>query len=171
MTQTQITLLIFIPLIVWRLYSRYRKLVGKQPVHPRKLWASAIIFPLLFILFAFVSKGNETTLLCLAGGGIAGIALSFIGHKLTKFDNTDGVLSYTPNAYLGLALTSIFVMRIAYRYFQISEMTQQQDPAAAQQMGSSPLTMLVFGLLVCYYASYSIGILMWRRKQLSAIPV
>lgn len=167
MTQTQITLLIFIPLIVWRLYSRYRKLVGKQHVRPGKLWASVIFFPLLFILMGFASKQNETAALCLLGGGAAGIVLSFIGHKLTKFENDNGVLSYTPNSYIGLGLMIVFVTRIAYRFFQVSEMTQQ-DPAAMQQLGSNPLTMLVLGLLICYYASYSIGILLWRRNQLGA---
>ena len=170
MTQAQITLLIFIPLIVWRMVSRYRKLVGKQHVRPGKLWASAIIFPLLFVLFGFVSMKNETALLSLVGGGVAGIALSFIGHRLTKFDNADGALSYTPNAYLGLTLMIIFVTRIAYRFFQISEISQQQDPAAMQHLGNNPLTMLVFGLLVCYYACYSIGILLWRRTQLNLVP-
>jgi hypothetical protein len=168
MTQTQITLLIFIPLIIWRLYSRYRKLVGKQMVRPRKLWTSVIFFPLLFVLIGFLSMRHQTALLALLGGGVAGIALSLLGHKLTKFDNTDGVLSYTPNAYLGLAMMTIFVTRIAYRFFQVSDMVQQNDPAAMQQMGSSALTMLVFGLLVCYYASYSAGILLWRQRQLKA---
>jgi len=169
MNQTQITLLIFIPLIIWRLYSRYRKLVGKQHVRPGKLWASVILFPLLFILAGFASRQNETALLTLLGGGVAGIALSIIGHKLTKFENTNGVLTYTPNAYLGLALMIIFVTRIAYRFFQMSTVAQQ-NPAAMQQMGSSPLTTLVLGLLFCYYASYSIGILLWRQRQLSAKP-
>ena len=167
MTQTQITLLIAIPLIIWRLYSRYRKLVGKQHVRPGKLWASTIIFPLVFILLGFAAQHSETALLALLGGGIAGIALSFVGYRLTRFENTGGVLTYTPNAYLGLSLMTIFVVRIAYRFFQFSEMTQQ-DPAAMQHMGSSPLTMLVLGLMICYYASYSISILLWRQRQLQA---
>jgi hypothetical protein len=168
MTTSQIMFTVMVPLIVWRFYSRYRKLVGKQHVRPTKLWMSAILFPLIFVLIAFAAVSNPRAFMCLIGGGVAGVCLSILGHKLTKFENTEGVLSYTPNAYVGLALLMIFSGRIAYRFFQMSDIAQQQGQSATQTLGNSPLTTLIVGLLVCYYASYSIGILRWRHGQLAA---
>lgn len=168
MTSSQIILTVMIPLVVWRLYSRYRKLVGKQHVRPAKLWMSAILFPLVFVMIAFGSLSNQTALLCLLGGGLAGVCLSVLGHKLTKYENTTGILSYTPNATIGLALLLILSGRIGFRFFQMANATQQQGQAAMQSLTSSPLTTLIIGLLMCYYASYSIGILRWRHGQLKA---
>jgi len=168
MTTSQIMFTVMIPLIVWRFYARYRKLVGKQHVRPTKLWMSAILFPLIFVLIAFASVSNPRSLMCLVVGGAVGVCLSIVGHRLTKFENIEGVLSYTPNAYVGLALLMIFSGRIAYRFFQMSDIAQQQGQAATQTFGNSPLTALIVGLLVCYYASYSIGILRWRHGQLAA---
>ena len=155
-----------IPLVVWRLYSRYRKLVGKQHVRPTKLWMSATLFPLVFVLIAFGSFSNPHALLCLIGGGLAGVGLSVLGHRLTKFENTAGELSYTPNATIGLALLLILSARIGFRFFQLTNAVQQQGQAGMQGLANSPLTTLIIGLLVCYYASYSIGILRWRNAQM-----
>jgi len=168
MTNSHILLAVMIPLVVWRLYSRYRKLVGKQHVRPAKLWMSATLFPLLFVLIAFGSMSNKTALLCLVCGGVAGVCLSVLGHRLTRYDNTAGVLSYTPNATIGLALLLILSGRIGFRFFQMTDAAQQQGQAALQGLTNSPLTTLILGLLMCYYASYSIGILRWRNGQLGA---
>ena len=170
MTNSQIVLAVMIPVVVWRLYSRYRKLVGKQHVRPAKLWMSATLFPLLFVLIAFGSLSNRSALLCLIGGGVAGVCLSVLGHRLTRYENTAGVLSYTPNATIGLTLLLILSGRIGFRFFQMADAAQQQGQAGMQALTNSPLTTLILGLLMCYYASYSIGILRWRNGQLKTAP-
>jgi hypothetical protein len=170
MTNSQIVLAVMIPVVVWRLYSRYRKLVGKQHVRPAKLWMSATLFPLLFVLIAFGSLANQTALVCLIGGGVAGVCLSVLGHRLTRYENTAGVLSYTPNATIGLTLLLILSGRIGFRFFQMADAAQQQGQAGMQALTNSPLTTLILGLLMCYYASYSIGILRWRNGQLKTAP-
>jgi hypothetical protein len=32
----------------------------------------------------------------------------------------------------------------------------------------SPLTLVIFGLVACYYACYAAGLLRWRRKERAA---
>ena len=55
---------------------------------------------------------------------------------------------------------------MAFRFFQMADAAQQQGQAGLQGLTNSPLTTLILGLLMCYYASYSIGILRWRNGQL-----
>jgi hypothetical protein len=165
MTSSQITFAILIPLVVWRLYSRYRKLVGKQHVRPIRLWASVIIFPLLFILIGIGNLNHQTAMACLIAGGLAGAALSVLGLKLTTFEYAEGGLTYTPNAYIGLGLLLIFSGRIAYRFFQFSNASALQGQTATQSLTGSPITSLIIGVLATYYALYSAGILRRRHTQ------
>ena len=45
---------------------------------------------------------------------------------------------------------------------------QNLDPQS-MQLGSSPLTMAIFGTLAGYYVTYAIGLLRWRA-QVSRLP-
>jgi len=45
MTTSTWVLLALIPLILWRLYSRYRRLVSRQKSRAWRHWAAAIFFP------------------------------------------------------------------------------------------------------------------------------
>jgi hypothetical protein len=56
MTPNSTTSLIFIalvPLIAWRLYSRIRRLIGRQQSKLWRHWTAAILFPLLMTLLVF----------------------------------------------------------------------------------------------------------------------
>jgi hypothetical protein len=163
MTSSNIMFAVLIPLIVWRLYSRYRKLVGRQHIRPIRLWASVIVFPLFIVLFGFLSVNHSGALFCMFAGCLAGILLSFVGLRLTQFQYTDGVLSYTPNAYIGLILLLILSSRIGYRFLQMTNATDQQ--AMMQGTIGSPFTSFIIGLLTCYYTLYSAGILHRRHAK------
>ena len=156
MDQKQIIYLILAPIIVWRFYTRYRKLVGKQVAKPWRLWLSVTIFPLFFLLFGWACLSNTTALATLAGGGVAGIALSFLGLNLTRFESEAGKLYYTPNVYIGMGLMMVLAARVVYR-FAMPPGATPQDPA--QALAGSPITLVIVGVLFCYYASYSAGIL------------
>jgi len=164
MTQSQIIFLVMAPLIVWRFYSRYRKLVGKQKVRPVRLWMSVVLFPLLFVMIGAVSSSNANALMCLVAGGIAGVALSFLGLRLTRFEVQDDGLHYTPNAYIGMALMMVLVGRLAYRYALMWGGATQAGTDPAQSLTNSPLTLFIIGMLFCYYAPYSAGILRQHAK-------
>ncbi|HEY8027514.1 MAG TPA: hypothetical protein VIF60_23445 [Burkholderiaceae bacterium] len=164
MTQSQIILLVMAPLIVWRIYSRYRKLVGKQQVRPVKLWFSAILFPLAFILAGVVCSNNVNALICLFGGGVAGFALSFLGLRLTRFETQGGALLYTPNAYIGMGLMMVLMGRLAYRVAGVWGGGAQAAPGSPQSLTGSPVTLFIVGMLFCYYAPYSAAILRRHAK-------
>ncbi len=168
MTQQQIIYLVLAPIIVWRLYSRMRKLIARQEARPGRLWFSVILFPLLLLLFAWGGHDNMTALESLAGGAVCGALLAHFGLKLTRFEVVDGKLFYQPNIYIGMGLTMLFVTRMVYRFSTMPLASNTQQPAggnaALQGMGSSPLTLFIIGLVFCYYAPYSAGILLRRAR-------
>jgi len=72
-------------------------------------------------------------------------------------------LFYTPNAHLGIALSLLFIARLGYRIALPLATGRLPDPQSAQ-LGSSPLTLAIFGTLAGYYVTYAIGLLRWRAR-------
>jgi len=156
-----ITLLVLVPLISWRVYARFRRMVGRQRLSRIRPWITLLIFPMVVILLGFAAHEHTERLWWLAGGLGCGALLGVFGLSKTRFEPTPEGLFYTPNAHLGIALSLLFVGRIAYRLFEI----YTAGPAVHHDMSDfarSPLTLAVFGLLAGYYISYAIGLLRWR---------
>jgi hypothetical protein len=160
-----VPLLIFVPLIVWRLYSRIRRSIGRQTLSKWRPWVTVVVFPLIIAMFAlgaFAQPARVGALLgALAGAIAAGALLGVFGTRHTKFEHTPEGLFYTPNAHIGIALSVLFVGRVIYRMFQVYSMEARPVPA---DFTSSPLTLAIFGLLAGYYVTYAIGLLRWRRR-------
>ena len=94
-------------------------------------------------------------------------ALGVLGTRLTKFEATQAGLFYTPNAHLGIALSLLLVLRLGYRFVMLQLSGQHFDPQS-MQLGASPLTMAIFGMLAGYYVTYAIGLLRWRAQVSAA---
>ena len=164
-----VTLLVLFPLIAWRVYARFRRMVGRQRLSKVRPWITLAIFPVLLALLAFAALAHPERLLWLAGGVVIGAALGVFGLSKTRFEPTPQGLFYTPNAHLGIALSLLFIGRIAYRFVEVYliDPTLPQGPA---DFARSPLTLTVFGLLAGYYIAHAIGILWWRRSVLRDAP-
>ena len=159
--------LAIVALLVWRIYKRVRRLVGRQRLHPVRPWFTVVLFPLLSILVALgarASPDGQMTLLGLAGGAVLGIGLGVYGYKLTRFEITPVGRFYTPSAHLGVGLSLLFVARIAYRIVQVTLAGGQFNPSDPS-FARSPLTLAVFGLLAGYYVTYAIGLLRWKHAS------
>jgi cytochrome b561 len=166
---TLIPFLIAIPLIGWRLYSRIRRSIGRQPLSKVRPWVTLAIFPIIILLLGFVTRGSGMKLGLLVAGIAAGTALGLFGLAKTRFENTPQGMFYTPNAHLGIALSALFTARVIYRMIQMYQM----DPSAQPHPGdfaNSPLTLAIFGLLAGYYCAYAVGLIRWRRSQVPAAP-
>jgi hypothetical protein len=165
MTSSSLIWLAVIALVLWRMYSRIRRLVGRQRSVLRRHVATLIVFPLLLVMLALSALRHPLSLTALAGGLLAGIALAWWGLQLTRYETTAEGYFYTPNAHIGIALSLLFIGRILYRVVQIGAFSA---PDAAQFSGQdfsrSPLTLLCFGTLAGYYVAYAIGILRWRSQ-------
>lgn len=154
-------------LLVWRAYARFKRMVGRQRLSKVRPWITLTVFPLLLVLLATSAVAHPERLLVLAVALVVGGGLAVFGLRHTKFEATPQGLYYTPNAHLGIALSSLFVARIVYRFIELGSLDPSVFAAGnphAADFARSPLTLAVFGLLAGYYIGYAIGLLRWRAS-------
>ena len=150
-------------LLVWRIYRRVRRMVGRQRFRPVRSWLSLIFFPLLAVallvgLYAHPLRAGVELV-----GVAIGVGLAVYGLRLTKFEVTPQGLYYTPNAHIGIALSLLLAVRVIYRFAQIYLMSSPiSEPP--QAFVRTPLTLLIIGTLAGYYASYAFGLIRWSRS-------
>lgn len=162
-----ITLLVLLPLVAWRVYARFRRMVGRQRLSRVRPWVTLTIFPVLIVLLGFAAHAHLDRLGWLAVGLGFGALLGTFGLRKTRFEPTPEGLFYTPNAHLGIALSLLFVARIVYRLIEVYLIAPGM-PNGVDDFARSPLTLAVFGLLAGYYIRYAIGLLRWRFGVLRA---
>ena len=162
-----ITLIFLLPLLAWRVYSRFKRMVGRQRLSKIRPWVTLVIFPLLIGLLCFAALSHIERLWWLALGLGLGSILGIYGLRKTNFEPTKQGLFYTPNAHLGIALSLLFVGRIIYRLIEVYALAPGL-PRGMDDFARSSLTLAVFGLLAGYYISYAIGLLRWRFRVLRA---
>jgi hypothetical protein len=150
-------------LVAWRLYLRFKRMVGRQRLSKPRLWLTVGFFPLLVALLLLRSLSHPVSALALAGGLAAGAALGAYGLRRTKFEQTPLGLFYTPNAHLGIALTLLLVVRVGYRAIQLYVLSATVQTNSITFL-HSPLTLLIFGMLAGYYVAYAVGLLRWQRR-------
>lgn len=165
--KSALILLVLLPLIAWRVYKRFRRMVGRQRLSRVRPWVTLILFPTLAVLLAFASFTHVERLALLVTGLAVGGALAIYGLRKTEFEPTPQALFYTPNAHLGIALSLLFVGRIIYRFIEIYVINPSATHTTAD-FARSPLTLAVFGLLAGYYVGYAIGLVRWRASVFRA---
>jgi hypothetical protein len=159
----------FAALVVWRMYARIRRVIGRQRLSTLRPWITVVVFPLILVLVLATSFLHPMTAAAALAGAVVGVALGLLGTRLTRFEATPAGLFYTPNAHLGIALSLLLVLRIGYRVVMLQASGQAFDPGSLH-MGASPLTMALFGTLAGYYVTYAVGLLRWRAQVSRQAP-
>ena len=159
----------FAALVVWRVYARIRRVVGRQRLSKVRPWITVVVFPLIFVLLLSTNLAHPATGAAALAGAIVGAGLGVLGTRLTKFEVTPAGLFYTPNAHLGIALSLLLVLRLAWRFVMQQANGGNFDPQS-MQIGSNPLTMAIFGTLAGYYVTYAVGLLRWRARVSEQAP-
>jgi hypothetical protein len=150
--------------IVWRFYSRIRRMVMRQKLSKVRPWITVCVLPILLLVFAAMSIAHPLPLAALAGGVAVGIGLGVYGLRLTKFETTPEGMFYTPSAHLGIALSVLLIGRVGYRFIQMSQSDGwPPQPAVGPGHPGSWITLLIFGTLAGYYVTYAIGLIRWAR--------
>ena len=157
-----IVLLGLVALVAWRMYSRIRRLIGRQRLSRPRLWISVCSFPALVLLLAFLSF-NLYAIAALVAGVVVGAALGAYGLRLTKFEKAADGFFYTPSAHIGVALSLLFAGRVLYRIVELY-FPAAQTAGPPTDFARSPITLALFGALAGYYVAYCIGLLLWRRR-------
>lgn len=148
-------------LFAWRIYRRVRRNIGRQPLHPRRAITSIVILSLVTVLIIGVSLQNIDLFFGFGGGLLFGALLGLIGLRLTRFETTDEGHFYTPNTHIGVALSVLFIGRMAYRFIVLGSPDAQNHARLFQ----SPLTLVILGLTVGYYLVYQTGILIHNHDK------
>ncbi len=157
-----------VALIVWRLYGRIRRSIGRQRLHPVRPWLTVTLFPLVLALLAWAGLARplvEGSLWC---GVAVGIGLGILGHRLTRYEVTPEGLFYIPSAHLGVALSTVLVCRIVYRFVISGGPGAMGSAPPAQPL--TPLTVLLIGTLAGYYVTYAVGLLRWAAQARRSGP-
>ena len=140
-----------------------RRNIGRQSLQPKRMITRIVIYACVTCLLLAFSLVYPRLLVGLGAGLALGVPLAFVGLKLTKFEATAAGRFYTPNPYIGSALTVLLAARLVYRLFVLS--TISQSPTQPPPLMQSSLTLCVFGIIAGYYMAYYIGVLM-RSKTL-----
>jgi hypothetical protein len=150
-------------LVAWRVYRRVRRLVGRQKFSAFRSWLSAVLFPVLICLLAVGAFEHLLPALSESCGVALGVGLGLYGLRLTRYEDTPEGRFYTPSAHIGIALSLLFVARVAYKLIHAYTATASftQPPA---DMVRSPLTLFMVGTLAGYYATYAVGLLWWNHR-------
>src|SRR4029077_4114975 len=135
-----IVLLVLLPLVAWRIYIRFRRMVGPQPLSRVRPWVTLAIFSIVLVVLAYAARAHIERLGWLAAGLTAGGLLAAYGLRLTRFEPTPQGLFYTPNAYLGIALSLLFFGRLLYRVAEVYAITRAAS-ATPPAFASSSLTL------------------------------
>jgi len=155
-------------LVAWRIYARIRRMVGRQRLSSYRPFVTLAIFPALIVLVALPSLAHPINLLWLGLAVCCGAGLGFLGLARTRFEVLPGPeLFYTPNPYLGVALSLLFIARVAYRAVEMFVIAPGAHSSVVE-FGHSPLTLITFGLLAGYYITYALGLVRWRARVLAS---
>lgn len=164
------------PLMALMVVSRIRRNVGRQRVRPRRMQIRAALLSFALLSLALAPPFQPQLAVAMLAGIGPGIALAFLGLRHTRFETTEAGRFYHPNLYIGLAVSALFIARIAYRLIVLAPMLQSigHEGANMQAMmfssSRTPLTLAVLGLVVAYYVAYYIGVLIRSRALAPASP-
>ena len=156
-------------IIVWSLYRRMRRSFGRQRVRDGFMWLRIGILSALAVFIAVQVARDVDVLGSLLVGIAAGAVLGYVGLRYTKFEVTPQGRFYTPHAYIGVAVTALFVARILYDYLGMTDRMLPlgaPGPELAALYQHNPLTVIMLGAMVGYYVLYYLGVL--RRTRAPA---
>ena len=160
MTPSPIVAAVLVPFVLWRVYQRVNRLMVRQRSQPWRHWIAVILFPLLMIGLGTAALAHPLALAGMAAGIAAGAALGVLALRRTVYESIGGAFFYTPNAHIGILVSMLFIGRLLYRGYEFYVLGAAQP----QDFASSPMTLLVFGILAGYYTTYAAGLLRWRKK-------
>lgn len=165
--------IVFPALYAWAAYRRIRRNIGRQPFQPTRLGVRIAILTLVGGGFLFAAAAGPASAAMEAGLGglVLGAVLGFVGLRLTRFESTPEGFFYTPNVYIGVGLSALFIGRLIYRFLVVGQVTAASAAAAGQPganplavITANPLTLAIFTLLVGYYVTYYAGVLLRARN-------
>ncbi|MBO9610213.1 MAG: hypothetical protein J7639_29915 [Paenibacillaceae bacterium] len=154
-----IVMLLLAGWIGYRIYLRVKRTFVWQRLSQKKLRTGVYIFGAVGLLFLLEGAFHPVSLVSDIVGLAAGALLAVAGAAFTRFERRDGLAHYRPSAWIGGAVTVLFLGRLAYRFYTVFATDgSAQHLGAAERltaMGSgwtSGLMLIMFAYYVVYNA-------------------
>jgi hypothetical protein len=172
---SQIGSLLFSALVVFAIYRRFRRTFGRQQLRPGRMTLRIVLLAAVSGVLLPMALRSTQYLGAEVAGAALGVGLGIWGAERTRFMMYGGRLHYVPHTYTGIAVSLLFLGRLAYRVVQAylggqaPYATGSVDPTLAfapASMVRSPLTVGIFFVLAGYYGCYY-GRVLWKSKHLN----
>ena len=184
---SQIFPFLFAALIVFAVYRRLRRSFGRQLLRPGRMILRIVLITVAGCALLPMAFLSAPYLWAEIAGAALGMGLGSWGAERTRFVTSGGRLHYVPHTYTGIAISLLFLGRLAFRAVQVYTGVQMPhaadaggayvadapDPSLAfapASMVRSPLTVGLFFVLAGYYLWYY-GSVLWKSKHLKAEDV
>jgi hypothetical protein len=168
---------LFAALIIFVVYRRLRRTFGRQLVSPARMAVRMVLFAVLAALLLPTALRSTAFAGAAAGGMAVGVLLALWGASRTRFERDAARLYYVPHTYTGIAVSLLFIGRVAFRLLQGYQNSHSAGasapvgrPPGLSSYVSSPLTLGLFFVLAGYYVCY-FGLILWKSKHLKADEV
>jgi len=157
--------------VIFMVYRRVRRNFGRQAVNEGRLKFRIGLLAVVGLVFLLGTALHPVLLGALVAGAAGGLVLAMIGLHHTQFEATSEGRFYIPHTYTGLVVTALFLGRLCYRLLVLypqMHAAAQEDANPFASLQRSPLTVVVFGLLIGYYIYFNVGVL--RRSRDLVVP-
>jgi phosphate/sulfate permease len=146
-------------LFAWAMYRRIRRNFGMQLWRPVRAGIRLALLSLIACVLIAMAFLHPQTSIATGIGAVLGLGLGLLALKHTHVGWKDGQRSYTPNPWIGGALSAILLGRLAWRWTHGGLMAAQPSP--------SGLTLGLAAVLIAYSLAY-IGGLTLQMRHLQA---
>lgn len=156
--------------VIFGLYRRAARSIGPQELAKGKLVRRAVFMAVIGFFFLSQSVSQPLTLAFDAVGIVIGASLACYAIKTTMFAFRNGLLFYCANPWIGVALVLLFVIRIAYRIYEVyPRMADYVEGQSAPHMqlaaySHDPLTSIILFTLITYSVVYY-GFLLRKKTE------
>jgi hypothetical protein len=157
--------LVLIPLIGFGLYRRTRGAFKRQRVNAGRTVPRMVVLTLFSGLFLFTLP-TVPGFAAAAIGATLGIGIALLGLTHTRYEVSAEGKFYTPNVYIGLLVTALFLGRLAGRLVTVLQTSADAVAAPGAPLAGiqrSPVTMGIYFLMAAYYVCFSWGVLLKAR--------
>ncbi|HEY4249191.1 MAG TPA: hypothetical protein VGM64_20370 [Lacunisphaera sp.] len=164
MNNSQILPALIVPLILWRVYRRVHRNMGRQKFNEKRTWISITFITLVLLLAAWGTWRSGFPIWPLGAGLAGGLLLTGLSHRLTRFEHGEDGHFYTLNPYFGATVSLLLIGRVIYRLLIIT----QTPVSASTHIGQSPVTLVILGLTFGYYLASGIFLMYefsWSKKS------
>jgi hypothetical protein len=163
-----VTPFIFVGLLGWAYYRRIASSFGRQPWRPVRTGIRLGILSLALLGLAFAGIFLPGAGLAVGGGFAAGALLAGFALHHTHAEVIEGKRFYTPNPWIGGALSLLLVGRLVWRMGSGGFAAMAGGAGAGQQ--ANPLTLGIGAMLVGFYVVNCIGLFVQMRRLALAHP-